>query len=63
MKHLGQLVDEVAPTILNKIENSAEEIAHVQEGLRRVYFGSAGSARSALQVQISLQQVKRVQPK
>ena len=45
-EHLGQLVDEVTPTILNKIENSAEEIAHVQEGLRRVYFGSAGSARS-----------------
>ena len=45
-ENLGQLVEEVTPTILNKIENSDEEIAHVQEGLRRVYFGSAGSARS-----------------
>ncbi|WP_341320513.1 penicillin-binding protein 2 [Solibacillus sp. FSL H8-0523] len=44
-EHLGQVVDEVTPTILNRIENSEEEIAHVQEGLRRVYFGGGGSAR------------------
>ena len=46
-ENLGPLVDEVTPTILNKIANSDEEINHVKEGLRRVFFGSAGSARSA----------------
>ena len=45
-ENLGQIVDEVTPTILNRIENSKEEIAHVQEGLRRVYFGANGSAAS-----------------
>lgn len=44
-ENLGQLVDEVTPTILNKIENSEKEIAQVQEGLRRVFNGSNGSAR------------------
>lgn len=44
-KYLGQVVEEVSPTILNKIENSEAEIAHVQEGLRRVYFGANGSAK------------------
>ncbi|ATP41135.1 penicillin-binding protein [Solibacillus sp. R5-41] len=44
-ENLGQVVEEVTPTILNRIENSEEEIKHVQEGLRRVYFGSHGSAR------------------
>lgn len=44
-ENLGQLIEEVSPTILNRIENTEEEIAHVQEGLRRVYFGSGGSAR------------------
>lgn len=44
-ENLGQIVEEVNPTILNRIENSEEEIAQVQEGLRRVYFGAYGSAR------------------
>ncbi|MEG0470925.1 MAG: penicillin-binding protein 2 [Solibacillus sp.] len=44
-ENLGQVVEEVTPTILNRIENSEEEIKQVQEGLRRVYFGSNGSAR------------------
>lgn len=44
-ENLGTVVDEVTPTILNRIENSEEEIKHVQEGLRRVYFGSHGSSR------------------
>lgn len=43
---MGRLVQEVTPKILNRISNSDEEIAHVQEGLRRVYFGSYGSARA-----------------
>ena len=44
-ENLGPVVEEVTPTILNRIENSEAEIKHVQEGLRRVYFGSAGTAR------------------
>ena len=42
---LGQLVTEVGPTILNSIDNSAEEINYVKKGLRRVYTGNQGSAR------------------
>ena len=44
-EYLGQVVEEVTPKILNKIENSQQEIDHVKEGLRRVYFGANGSAR------------------
>ena len=44
-ENLGPLVLEVTPTILNRIANTEEEINHVKEGLRRVYFGSQGSAR------------------
>lgn len=44
-ENLGPVVEEVTPTILNRIENSEAEIKHVQEGLRRVYFGSNGTAR------------------
>lgn len=43
---LGTLVQEVEPKILNKIENSEAEIKQVQYGLRQVYVGSQGSARS-----------------
>lgn len=43
---IGTLVEEVTPKILNRISNSDKEIAQVQEGLRRVYKGSNGSARS-----------------
>ena len=43
---LGTLVEEVKPKILNRISNTDKEIEHVQEGLRRVYVGSNGSARS-----------------
>lgn len=44
-ENLGQVVEEVTPTILNRIENTERELSQVQEGLRRVYFGSKGSAR------------------
>ncbi|WP_107950183.1 peptidoglycan D,D-transpeptidase FtsI family protein [Lysinibacillus parviboronicapiens] len=44
-QNLGQLVSEVGPTILNSIENSADEINYVKKGLRRVYTGNQGSAR------------------
>lgn len=43
---MGGLEDEIEPHILNRILNSEEEIKHVQEGLRRVYYGSQGSAAS-----------------
>lgn len=45
--NLGEVMDEVTPTILNRIENSEKEIAQVQAGLHRVYTGANGSARSA----------------
>ena len=44
---LGTLVQDVQPRILNYIDNTEEELKHVQEGLRRVYAGSNGSARGA----------------
>lgn len=43
---LGRLVSDITPTILNRIQNSEEEINWVKQGLRNVYFGSQGSARS-----------------
>lgn len=43
----GPLVQEVQPTILNRISNTEAEINHVKEGLRRVYVGSQGSAYRA----------------
>ncbi|MEO4052369.1 penicillin-binding transpeptidase domain-containing protein [Solibacillus sp. CAU 1738] len=42
----GPLVQEVQPTILNRISNSEAEINQVKEGLRRVYTGAKGTARS-----------------
>ncbi|MEG0258961.1 MAG: penicillin-binding protein 2 [Lysinibacillus sp.] len=44
-EQLGQLVTEVGPTILNRINNPIEEINHVKKGLRNAYVGSQGSAR------------------
>ncbi|MER2000197.1 MAG: penicillin-binding protein 2, partial [Lysinibacillus sp.] len=43
-EYLGPLEQEVEPVVLNRISNSEAEIKHVQEGLRRVYYGSQGSA-------------------
>lgn len=45
-KTLGPVVKELAPTVLNTINNSKVEIDHVKEGMRRVYFGSQGSGAS-----------------
>ncbi|MGM9951676.1 MAG: peptidoglycan D,D-transpeptidase FtsI family protein [Lysinibacillus sp.] len=44
---LGSLVEEVEPKVLNRIDNTEEEINRVKEGFRRVYFGARGSAASA----------------
>jgi penicillin-binding protein A len=43
---LGPVETVVEPKVLNRINNSQQEIDHVKEGLRRVYTGSQGSARS-----------------
>jgi len=45
-KTLGPLIEEVQPKILNRISNTDEEINHVKKGLRRVYIGNQGTARS-----------------
>ncbi|MFB7157930.1 peptidoglycan D,D-transpeptidase FtsI family protein [Lysinibacillus sp. NPDC056232] len=45
-QQLGQLVNEIGPTILNRIDNSVEEIDHVKKGLRLVYTGTQGTARA-----------------
>ena len=44
-QELGQLVTEVGPTILNRIDNSSDEINYVKQGLRRVYTGTNGTAK------------------
>ncbi|KYG92233.1 penicillin-binding protein [[Bacillus] sp. KCTC 13219] len=41
---LGALVQEVEPTILNRISNTDAEIEQVKKGLRQVYVGSQGTA-------------------
>ena len=46
-KSLGTLVQEVEPTVLNRIDNTEAEIKNVQEGMHRVYTGQFGSAKSA----------------
>ena len=45
-EYLGPLEQEMEPVVLNRISNSEAEINHVKEGLRRVYYGSNGSAAS-----------------
>lgn len=45
-EQLGPVVEEVTPKVLNRIDNTDEEINHVKQGLRQVYVGSKGSARS-----------------
>lgn len=44
-QNLGLLVEEITPTVLNRISNSESEIEQVKKGLRQVYIGSQGSAR------------------
>lgn len=41
---MGSLEEEIEPIILNRISNTKEEIDHVKEGLRRVYYGTRGTA-------------------
>ncbi|WP_419959013.1 peptidoglycan D,D-transpeptidase FtsI family protein [Psychrobacillus sp. BM2] len=44
---LGKVVKEMTPNILNTVDNSREEIERVRQGMKLVYFGSRGTARSA----------------
>ncbi len=46
-ENLGTMVQEVEPKVLNRINNTEEEINHVKEGLNRVYTGGFGSARGS----------------
>ncbi len=41
---MGALVEEIEPKILNRIDNTEQEINRVKEGFRRVYIGAKGSA-------------------
>lgn len=43
---LGPIETVIEPKIMNRINNSQEEIDRVKEGMRNVYIGSSGSARA-----------------
>jgi len=43
---LGPIETIIEPKILNRINNTQEEIEQVQTGMRNVYIGSSGSARA-----------------
>ena len=43
---LGPLVEEIEPNILNRLDNTQQEIDRVREGFRRVYYGARGTARA-----------------
>ena len=44
---LGKVVKEITPTILNTVDNTREEIERVRQGMKLVYFGNRGTARTA----------------
>ena len=43
---LGPIETVIEPKILNRINNTQEEIERVQQGMRNVYIGGSGSARA-----------------
>lgn len=45
-KNLGPVETVIEPKILNRINNTQQEIDHVKRGMRSVYAGSQGTARS-----------------
>src|SRR5690606_15797500 len=47
--NLGPIETTVEPKVLNRINNTQEEINQVKEGMRRVYTGAQGSARAYFQ--------------
>ncbi|CAG9619317.1 peptidoglycan D,D-transpeptidase FtsI family protein [Sutcliffiella rhizosphaerae] len=44
---LGPVVKPFQPEVLNRVDMTDAEIAHVQEGFRRVYHGTSGTAKSS----------------
>ncbi|MDN7226848.1 penicillin-binding protein 2 [Planococcus sp. N064] len=48
-RNLGPIETTVEPKVLNRINNTQEEINQVKEGMRRVYTGAQGSARAYFQ--------------
>ena len=45
-RSLGPIETVIEPTVLNRINNTQEEIDQVKKGMRLVYSGNSGSARS-----------------
>ncbi|MGI2326574.1 peptidoglycan D,D-transpeptidase FtsI family protein [Planococcus sp. YIM B11945] len=45
-KTLGPVETVIEPQVLNRINNSQQEIDHIKTGMRRVYTGATGSARA-----------------
>ncbi|MFC4411114.1 peptidoglycan D,D-transpeptidase FtsI family protein [Chungangia koreensis] len=43
---MGPVIQEIGPVILNRVNNSDNEINRIKEGMKRVYYGDRGSARS-----------------
>ncbi|WP_391116069.1 peptidoglycan D,D-transpeptidase FtsI family protein [Psychrobacillus sp. L3] len=46
-EQLGGVVKEFTPNVLNTIDNTKAEIAHIRSAMQLVYYGSKGSAHSA----------------
>ncbi|MEI4770896.1 penicillin-binding protein 2 [Psychrobacillus sp. FJAT-51614] len=44
---MGKVVKEFTPNVLNVVDNTQEEINRMREGMKLVYSGSKGTARSA----------------
>ncbi|WP_082023385.1 MULTISPECIES: peptidoglycan D,D-transpeptidase FtsI family protein [Sporosarcina] len=44
-KEFGALLKEMEPVVLNKIDNTPEEIARVKKGMKYTYYGPRGTAR------------------
>ncbi|WP_144511213.1 penicillin-binding protein 2 [Bacillus sp. FJAT-22090] len=44
---LGKVVKEIAPNILNTVENTQSEINRIRSAMQRVYYGGKGTARGA----------------
>jgi len=47
-EHFGQLVQEADTTILNRVNNTAEEIARVKQGMHYTYYNARGTTRQFL---------------
>ncbi|MBO1514511.1 peptidoglycan D,D-transpeptidase FtsI family protein [Metabacillus bambusae] len=50
---LGPIAVDKSPNILNKVNNSSEDIERVQEGFKRVVSGSRGTARAYIKYDVA----------